>query len=115
MSDAGGLFLALWVDEFLGRTDVMEYQRAREAVAVVAKLGPTFVKIGQSLSVRGDLLPAAYIDQLTTLTDRVPFFDDAQARAIIEEELGVASLEDVFSEFSSRPVAAASLGQVMSM
>ena len=111
-SQAGGLFVSLWIDEALGRVRVMEDQRAREAVQVIIRLGPTFVKIGQSLSVRGDLLPAAYIKQLTSLTDRVPFFDDAQARAIILEDLALPSLSDMFSDFSQQPVAAASLGQV---
>jgi predicted unusual protein kinase regulating ubiquinone biosynthesis (AarF/ABC1/UbiB family) len=111
-SQAGSLFVSLWIDEALGRVRVMEDQRAREAVQVIIRLGPTFVKIGQSLSVRGDLLPAAYIQQLTSLTDRVPFFDDAQARAIILEDLALASLSDMFSDFSRQPVAAASIGQV---
>ena len=99
--------MSLWLDELLNRVQVMEDQRAREAVQVIIKLGPTFVKIGQSLSVRGDLLPAAYIQQLTSLTDRVPFFDDAEARAIIMQELGLASLSDMFSDFPRQPVAAA--------
>jgi len=47
---AGELFFALWVDELLGRAAAMEEERAREAVEVIIKLGPTFVKIGQSLS-----------------------------------------------------------------
>ena len=106
------LFLSVWLDQLLGRVAECEEQRAREAVQVIAKLGPTFVKIGQSLSVRGDLLPAAYIEQLTTLQDRVPFFDDAEAKKIIAEELGAASLSEVFSSISPQPVAAASLGQV---
>ena len=109
---AGRLFFDLWTDELLGRAAALEEQRAREAVQVIITLGPTFVKIGQSLSVRGDLVPAAYIRELTTLQDRVPFFDDEQARSIIMEELDVNSLQEVFSEFSPRPVAAASLGQV---
>jgi len=109
---AGELFFALWVDELLGRAAAMEEERAREAVEVIIKLGPTFVKIGQSLSVRGDLLPAAYIKELTKLQDRVPFFGETQARTIILQELGIASLSEIFSEFSAQPVAAASLGQV---
>jgi len=111
-SRAGGLFFDLWTDELLGRAAVLEEQRAREAVQVIVTLGPTFVKIGQSLSVRGDLLPPAYIRELTTLQDRVPFFDDKQARAIVLEELGLDSLYEQFSSFSQKPVAAASLGQV---
>jgi predicted unusual protein kinase regulating ubiquinone biosynthesis (AarF/ABC1/UbiB family) len=109
---ANALFFALWTDELLGRATLLEEQRARETVQVIIKLGPTFVKIGQSLSVRGDLLPAAYIKELTTLQDRVPFFDDEQARDIIKEQLGLSSISQLFSAFSAKPVAAASLGQV---
>lgn len=72
ITNAGVLFLAVWFDELFGRAAVLEEQRARETVKVIIKLGPTFVKIGQSLSVRGDLLPAAYIKELTKLTSQVP-------------------------------------------
>ena len=79
ITNAGVLFLAVWFDELFGRAAVLEEQRARETVKVIINLGPTFVKIGQSLSVRGDLLPAAYIKELTKLTSQVPFFDACQA------------------------------------
>ncbi len=69
------------------------------------------VKIGQSLSIRTDLLSPAYVRGLTSLQDQVPAFPTDVARDIIEEELG-QSIDSIFSEFSSEPVAAASLGQV---
>jgi ubiquinone biosynthesis protein len=75
------------------------------------KLGPTFIKLGQLLSTRPDLLPPAYLAALTRLQDNVePFRFDA-VQSIVEAELGVR-LSKAFSLFEERPMAAASLGQV---
>ena len=74
-------------------------------------LGPTFIKIGQALGTRADLLPLAYVKQLATLQDNVPAFSTAEAFARIEAELG-RSLQDLYPEIDSEPIAAASLGQV---
>ena len=75
------------------------------------KLGPTFIKTGQSLATRADLLPVEYIQELARLQDEVPPFATEKARAIIESELH-AKIEDIFENFEDEPVAAASLGQV---
>jgi predicted unusual protein kinase regulating ubiquinone biosynthesis (AarF/ABC1/UbiB family) len=75
------------------------------------KLGPTFIKIGQSLGTRGDLLPLPYVKELTTLQDQVPPFPTAEAYARIEAELG-RTLQAAFAEIDAEPIAAASLGQV---
>jgi ubiquinone biosynthesis protein len=75
------------------------------------ELGPTFVKLGQVLSTRPDLLPAAYVEALTRLQDNVKPFAFAEAKSIIESELGVR-LSKAFSTFEESPLAAASLGQV---
>src|SRR5262245_35573841 len=75
------------------------------------KLGPTFIKTGQSLATRADLLPVEYIQELAKLQDEVPSFPAEQARAIVETELR-AKIEDIFESFEDTPVAAASLGQV---
>src|SRR5215813_5677294 len=75
------------------------------------RLGPTFIKTGQSLATRADLLPVEYIQELGRLQDEVPPFPTEQARAIIESELR-AKIEDIFEDFEDRPIAAASLGQV---
>ena len=72
---------------------------------------PTFIKAGQSASIRTDLLPPAYITGLTQLQDDVPPFSDDEARATIAHELG-APASTVFSSLGAAPVAAASLGQV---
>ena len=75
------------------------------------KLGPTFIKIGQSLGTRADLLPLAYVKELATLQDQVPPFPTADAYARIEAELG-RTLREAYSEIDAEPIASASLGQV---
>jgi predicted unusual protein kinase regulating ubiquinone biosynthesis (AarF/ABC1/UbiB family) len=75
------------------------------------KLGPTFIKIGQALATRGDLLPLAYVKELMTLQDQVPAFPNAEAFARIETELG-RTVSEAFAEIDAEPVASASLGQV---
>ncbi|HEV2800815.1 MAG TPA: AarF/ABC1/UbiB kinase family protein [Pyrinomonadaceae bacterium] len=75
------------------------------------KLGPTFIKIGQSLGTRGDLLPLAYVKELSLLQDQVPPFPTTEAYARIETELG-RTLQEAYAEIDAAPVAAASLGQV---
>ena len=74
-------------------------------------LGPTFIKIGQALGTRADLLPLEYVRELATLQDQVPAFSTAEAFAIIESELG-RSVHEAYAEIDSEPIAAASLGQV---
>jgi predicted unusual protein kinase regulating ubiquinone biosynthesis (AarF/ABC1/UbiB family) len=74
-------------------------------------LGPTFIKIGQALGTRADLLPLEYVKELARLQDQVPAFSTADAFAIVESELG-RSLHECYAEIDSEPVAAASLGQV---
>jgi predicted unusual protein kinase regulating ubiquinone biosynthesis (AarF/ABC1/UbiB family) len=75
------------------------------------KLGPAFIKIGQALGTRADLLPLAYVKELSTLQDQVPAFSTAEAFSRIEEELG-CSLHEAYAEIDNQPVASASLGQV---
>jgi len=109
--------IKLLVDKFVGGEQVWidnQEQRGIELSQLLTELGPTFIKIGQSLSIRTDLLSPAYLKGLATLQDRVPAFDTATAKEILEEEWGVPNLEDVIvgGSLSSKPVAAASLGQV---
>jgi predicted unusual protein kinase regulating ubiquinone biosynthesis (AarF/ABC1/UbiB family) len=75
------------------------------------ELGPTFIKIGQALGTRADLLPLAYVKELSTLQDQVPAYSTAEAFARIETELG-RPLQKCFAEIDSEPIASASLGQV---
>jgi len=74
-------------------------------------LGPTFIKLGQLLSTRADLLPQPYLDALARLQDDLEPFPYADVERIIEEELGVR-ISKAFAEFEQTPIAAASLGQV---
>jgi ubiquinone biosynthesis protein len=74
-------------------------------------LGPIYVKFGQALSTRKDLLPDDVSDELVKLQDRVPPFANEIARSIIEKELGM-SIADAFAEFDPEPLASASVAQV---
>jgi predicted unusual protein kinase regulating ubiquinone biosynthesis (AarF/ABC1/UbiB family) len=86
-------------------------RRAKWLVDRLINLGPTFIKIGQSLSTRADLIPLEYIEQLTQLQDRVPEFNSQEAIRVIETELG-QPLDNLFASFTVSPLACASLGQV---
>ncbi len=83
-------------------------QRLRTALE---QLGPIFVKFGQVLSTRRDLLPADIADELARLQDRVPPFPAAQARRLVEQAFG-HPIEALFSQFEAEPVASASIAQV---
>ncbi|KAJ8609545.1 hypothetical protein CTAYLR_006042 [Chrysophaeum taylorii] len=85
---------------------------AREARIICEKLGPTFIKLAQTLSVRPDVLPPAALEELALLQDSVEAFDTDVAIAQIKKELEVANLTEVFAHISEEPVAAASLAQV---
>lgn len=78
---------------------------------VCEELGPTFIKFGQLLSTRPDIIPPDIVRELAKLQDRVPTFPFDKARAIIEGELE-RPLDDIFSDFSREPLAAASIAQV---
>jgi len=103
--------LALLSDYIGGKIDENADQRAIELSTLLTELGPSFIKIGQSLSIRTDLLSPAYVRGLKTLQDQVPPFPTSEAKQIIEDELG-RPIDSIFSEFSAEPIAAASLGQV---
>lgn len=83
----------------------------RRLLHVLQDLGPTFIKLGQMLSTRPDLLPPALIDELQTLQDSVPPLDFADVRAMLRAELG-HELEEVFEDFAGEPLATASIAQV---
>ncbi len=91
--------------------DREEVPLARRFADMLQELGPTFVKFGQMLSNRPDLLPTVYVQELRRLQDRVVPFDSALARAVIEQELG-APVDQLFGEFSPEPFAAGSIAQV---
>jgi predicted unusual protein kinase regulating ubiquinone biosynthesis (AarF/ABC1/UbiB family) len=107
--------LMLVLRRFLIGTDANK-ERNQEYQAVwlkekLIKLGPTFIKMGQSMGTRADLLPLPFVTELGTLVDQVPPFPNDIAFATIERELG-RKIHEVYSEFDVEPVASASLGQV---
>ena len=77
---------------------------------MIEDLGPTFIKLGQILSTRGDLLPVAYREELAKLQDSAPPVAGERIRTIFAEEFG-RSVDEVFATFDMRPIAAASIGQ----
>lgn len=86
-------------------------RRARQLRRIITDLGPTYIKVGQALSTRPDLVRADFLEELTKLQDQLPAFSNSQAFTIIETELG-KPLNQVYRQISPNPVAAASLGQV---
>jgi ubiquinone biosynthesis protein len=94
-----------WFQRSIGQT------RGERLRLALEELGPIFVKFGQALSTRRDLLPPDIADELAKLQDRVPPFDSAVAIASIEKAFGLA-LGDIFGSFEPEPLAAASIAQV---
>lgn len=85
--------------------------RAEQLRQIITKLGPTYIKVGQALSTRPDLVRVDYLEELTKLQDQLPPFPNQIAFQIIEDELG-KPVSAVYRYISPEPVAAASLGQV---
>jgi hypothetical protein len=86
--------------------------RAKVALRLCEQLGPTFIKLGQALSIRTDLIPEAYALELRALQDQVSPFDNAVGVEILKREFKVDDLSLIFSELTVDPVASASVGQV---
>ena len=111
-ASAAKLLFYLWWDKTVANNSPKHRnQRAQWLVGTLLDLGPTFVKIGQALSTRADLLPREYVQALSQLQDRIPPFSSAEAIAVIESELG-NSIHTLYRDFDHYPLASASLGQV---
>eukprot|EP00533_Pseudo-nitzschia_delicatissima_P003426 CAMPEP_0116087534 /NCGR_PEP_ID=MMETSP0327-20121206/5413_1 /TAXON_ID=44447 /ORGANISM="Pseudo-nitzschia delicatissima, Strain B596" /LENGTH=792 /DNA_ID=CAMNT_0003578605 /DNA_START=159 /DNA_END=2537 /DNA_ORIENTATION=- len=113
-SVGGGLAFQLALDALLGRmknNPELEIKRAGELRDIITSLGPFYIKIGQALSIRPDVLSPRSMVELQKLCDKVPSYDSKVAFATIEKELG-KPVSELFSEITPEPVAAASLGQV---
>ena len=106
----GGLVLVLLLRGGSKSADVQR-KLARGILNTLTGLGPCFIKVGQALSTRPDLVRRDWLDELTRLQDDLPSFPHALALERIEQELG-APVHELFAEFPSEPIAAASLGQV---
>jgi ubiquinone biosynthesis protein len=90
-----------------GKHHILRPEHLRLAIE---ELGPTFIKLGQILSTRGDLLPAPYLDELAKLQDGVPPMSSDAVRKTLEDELG-RPIEEAFASFEITPLASASIGQ----
>ncbi|MEH2093667.1 ABC1 kinase family protein [Nostoc sp.] len=101
----------LWSDSKRGIVVKNDRRRATQLRELLTKLGPAYIKIGQALSTRPDLVPTVFLEELTKLQDQLPPFPNELAYQFIQEELG-APPEEVYAELSAQPIAAASLGQV---
>jgi predicted unusual protein kinase regulating ubiquinone biosynthesis (AarF/ABC1/UbiB family) len=106
-----GFILGLKWDEWRGEVEQNKFKRAVQLREILTGLGPTFIKVGQALSTRPDLIRKDFLNELVKLQDQLPPFDNAIAYQIIETQLN-ASVSEIYSELSPTPVAAASLGQV---
>ncbi|ESA36241.1 abc-1 domain-containing protein [Leptolyngbya sp. Heron Island J] len=106
-----GFSLDLLWDRQTGRQASNEVKRAIQLREVLTKLGPAYIKIGQALSTRPDLVPPAFMGELVKLQDQIPPFSNEIAFRLIKEDLGQIP-QDIYAEISPNPVAAASLGQV---
>lgn len=104
-------FAQIWLDARAGRSAQNEAKRAAQLRTMLTNLGPAYIKIGQALSTRPDLVPPIFLEELTTLQDQIPPFPNVTAYRFIEEELG-APPSQIYAEISENPIAAASLGQV---
>jgi len=106
-----GFALGVWLDSKLGKKVKNDLRRAVQLRELLTNLGPAYIKIGQALSTRPDLVPPVYLEELTRLQDQLPPFPNEIAYQFIEEEIG-APPEEIYTELTPDPIAAASLGQV---
>ncbi len=103
--------IGLWWDKVRGTSVKNERSRAVKLRLILTKLGPAYIKVGQALSTRPDLVSPIYLEELAKLQDQLPSFPNEIAFRFIEEELGQPP-QEIYAELSEKPIAAASLGQV---
>ncbi|MEL6603886.1 MAG: AarF/ABC1/UbiB kinase family protein [Cyanobacteria bacterium J06614_10] len=107
----GTFALSLLFDHLFKRSEANQERRAIRLRQILTQLGPTFIKVGQALSTRPDLIKPSFLEELIKLQDQLPPFSSDVARQIIYNDLG-RTPEEIYSFFPLEPVAAASLGQV---
>lgn len=103
--------LIWWWNRRTGSTEAKQRRQAIRLREMLTNLGPAFIKVGQALSTRPDLVPPLYLEELAKLQDQLPPFDNAIAFQFIREELG-SPPDEIYAELTDSPIAAASLGQV---
>ncbi|MBF2079260.1 MAG: AarF/ABC1/UbiB kinase family protein [Synechococcales cyanobacterium T60_A2020_003] len=106
-----GFVLGMKMDDWFGVAERHHHRRATQLRMILTRLGPTYIKVGQALSTRPDLVRKDFLEELIKLQDQLPPFPTPIAFGIIEADLD-RSIDEVFSYISPAPVAAASLGQV---
>ena len=99
-----------WISQQL-KDETRARARARECAELLVDLGPAFIKAGQALSTRPDIVPPLLLEELAQLQDQLPGFDSQLAMACIEEDLG-APVDEIYEQLDREPISAASLGQV---
>ena len=111
LSIAGGFLGGVGLDFLTNKSKENEVKRAIELRNIMTSLGPAYIKLGQALSIRPDLLSPAAMNELQQLCDKVPSYDSKVAMKLLEQELG-RGWEEIYAELTPEPIAAASLGQV---
>lgn len=118
-----GFMLKYWNSDLLSKTasnameeesseEFSDYdQSPQELVEDLKRMGPTYIKLGQLLSTRPDLLPDRYLDALTSLQDDLPVIPYEEVQSIVEGEIG-SKISKAFNSFDKEPLASASIGQV---
>ena len=108
-----GFIFAVGWDKLIGKlkNDKQARYRARQLTNLLVELGPAFVKAGQALSTRPDIIPVIFLEELSQLQDQLPGFDGNKAMDLIEEDLNETTSE-LFENINKIPISAASLGQV---
>ena len=111
LSIAGGFLGGVGMDFLSGKSKENEVKRAIQLRNIMTSLGPAYIKLGQALSIRPDLLSPSAMNELQQLCDKVPSYDSKVAMKLLEQELG-RPWQEVYAELTPEPIAAASLGQV---
>ena len=106
-----GWFLGIQLDRWTGQVEKNKLKRASKLRQILTNLGPTFIKVGQALSTRPDLVAQDFLVELIKLQDQLPPFENEIAFRLIEKQLE-RSVEELYRDISPQPVAAASLAQV---
>ena len=101
----------IWINQKKNEIDLEQFRKnARRALNVFISLGPVYIKLGQWLSSRADILPQPYLEELAKLQDSVPVVPFAQVKPIIEKDLG--PIDERFDEIDTNSISGASIGQV---